>query len=337
MRAVRYLLRIGGLVSAGGAVFFGLVLLLNAQVLLNRYAELYMMDTTGSSAGVPTNSVSAYAPAGLEPMHESRARPTHPKPAPPAAGSKAGNTSSAQMAEPQATSPATMAKSEAAGVIYVSNAESIAGLEASDRRVDVVLTPNPGTSAAVSEVVLENVRVLTIELVAAENGTGERSAVHAVTLDVDADTAQNLLLASQAGKLSLTVHRERDHRRAAEARESASPGVVEIPQAVTTSPVADTPQQAVSTQPVPDTPQHDVDTMPIAEPSQAVGTPPVADVPPRAVTASPVADKPQQAVDIPQEVSRPPVAGQHDDPNFTLVTVRHFGGRSDTYKVPRER
>ena len=49
MRAVRYLLRVSMLVLVGIAVFCGLVLLFNAQALLNRYAELYMMDTERSS------------------------------------------------------------------------------------------------------------------------------------------------------------------------------------------------------------------------------------------------------------------------------------------------
>ena len=315
MRAVRYLLRIGGLALAGGAVFFGLVLLLNAQVLLNRYAELYMMDTAESSAAAPTNNVSAHVSAGVEPARERRAQLPDPRPAPPVALSEAGATSVGQVPEPQATSPATVAKSEGAAAIYVSNAESIAGLEASDRRVDVVLT---GTSAAVSEVVLENVRVLAIELVATKDGIAERPPVHAVTLDVDAETTQNLLLASRAGKLSLALHRGGDNRRMAAVRESASPDVVGTPQVVTTPPVVDTPQQAVTTPPVVDTPQQAVTTTPVAEPSQqGAGTP--------------------QAVDIPQTVSQPPVAVQNRDPRFVVVTVHRFGGRSSTYRVPRER
>lgn len=52
MRAVRYLLRVSVLMLVGAAVFCGLVLLLNAQVLLNRYAELYMMDAEVSSTPI---------------------------------------------------------------------------------------------------------------------------------------------------------------------------------------------------------------------------------------------------------------------------------------------
>lgn len=298
MTAVRYLLRVGGLMLAGGAVFCGLVLLLNAQVLLNRYAELYMMDTAGSSAAeVPTNNVSAQPLAGVEPV--SRAPTSDPHPAPLATRSEAGSTNGARAPEPQATPPVTIAKGEGPAAIYVSNAGSIAALDASDRRVDVVLTQHSGTSAAVSDVVLENVRVLTIELVAAESGIGERSAVHAVTLDVDADTAQDLRLASQAGKLSLALHRGGDNRHPA-VRRTASPDVVDTPQFAT--PQVATPQAA---------------------------TPQVADSPQQVVSTL-------QAVDVPQSVSQPPVAAQDDDPHFTVVTVRRFGGGSSTYRVRRE-
>ena len=208
MRAVRYLLRVSALMLVGVAVFCGLVLLLNAQVLLNRYAELYMMDTDASSTPVlnrlnrAANNESSFASATGDPVR----------------------ATNSPVSEPQAPSPAIWAKSEATN-IYVSNAESIADVAASDRWVDVILTHQPGTNAAFNEIVLENVRVLTIELVTADGGIGERSAVHAVTLDADADIVENLLLASRSGKLSLALRRPGDSRRPLDASWTGSPEV----------------------------------------------------------------------------------------------------------------
>ena len=284
MRAVRYLLRVGVLMLVGVAVFCGLVLLLNAQVLLNRYAELYMMDTESSSAAVlnringAANDESAFASATSEPV---RAR-------------------NSPASEPQAPSPAILAKSEPATAIHVSNVESIADVAASDRWVDVVLTHQPGTSAAFSEVVLENVKVLTIE--PADSDFGEQSAVHAVTFDVDTDTAQNLLLASHSGRLSLVLRRPGDNRAPVEANQASIPEAVpNIPELVTSTPGP-------------------VTSLP--EPATSV---------PKTVTSAP-----EPVASAPVPVTPQPTAVQ-DDPGFTVVTVNRVGGTPSTYRVPRER
>lgn len=191
MRAMRFLLRVSMLALVGVAVFCGLVLLFNAQALLNRHAELYMMDTERSSTAVVNRANAAHHQPVLP---STTAEPVHAVP------------SSAP--EPRASQPPVVAEGERAAAIYVSGAEGIADIAAADRWVDVILTHQPGTSASFSEVVLENVKVLTIELVAADGGG---STLHAVTLDIDSDAIENLALASRSSKLSLALHRPRGH------------------------------------------------------------------------------------------------------------------------------
>ena len=291
MRAVRYLLRVGVLMLVGVAVFCGLVLLLNAQVLLNRYAELYMMDTESSSVlnklNGAANDEAAFASATSEPV---RARKS-------------------PVSEPQAPSPAVLAKSEQANAIHVSNAESIAVIEASDRWVDVILTHKPGTSAAFSEVVLENVKVLTIEPAIADSERGEPSAVHAVTFDVDADTAQNLLLASHSGRLSLVLHRPSDRRAPADVNQAS------IPEAVTSAPAPATSVAAAAA-----SAHEPITSIPAS----------VASIP------DPITSGPEPVARAPEPVNPQPTAVE-DDPGFTVVTVNRMGGTPTMHRVPRER
>jgi Flp pilus assembly protein CpaB len=191
VRAVRYLLRVSVLMLVGVAIFCGLVLLFNAQVALNRYAELYMKDSEAPSAEVATNPSHMSSPALASATSE---------PAPPTKSQASGL---------QAAPPAMATEGERSMAIRVSNARRVADAAAADRWVDVVLTYRNGT--VFSEVVLENVRVLAIEPIVAEDGVGERSDVHAVTLDVDVESAHNLLLASKAGTLSLVLRKTDDH------------------------------------------------------------------------------------------------------------------------------
>lgn len=214
MRAVRFLLRVSILMLVGVAVFCGLVLLFNAQVALNRYAELYMKDSE--------------APAAT-PLAEAATNPSHiSSPALASATSEPEPASKPAVPMPQ-TTPATATDGEHAMAIRVSNAESVVAAAAANRWVDVVLTYRNGTTF--SEVVLENVRVVTIEPIVAEGGVGERSDVHAVTLDVDAESAHNLLLASKAGTLSLVLRKVDDRG----PPEAAQTGVAE---AATSKPIS---------------------------------------------------------------------------------------------------
>lgn len=213
----------------GVAVFCGLVLLFNAQALLNRYAELYMMDTEGSSTAVTSRANATHHGPVLA---STTAEPVH------AGGSAAP--------EPAASHNPVVTETERAAAIYVSGAERIAEVAASDRWVDVILTHQPGTSASFSEVVLENVKVLTIELTTADGGIGERSTSHAVTLDVDSDTAENLVLASRSGKLSLALHRPGDHGRAPSVHSGGAEGATPLPGSVPDARLPSGPELAAS-------------------------------------------------------------------------------------------
>jgi hypothetical protein len=200
VQVVRRLLRVGILVLTGLAVFCGLGLLFHAQVALNRYAELHASEsetplTAGSTGDESAKSQSSFidSPALASAANDA----LHPG-APPASNG-------------QTTSPESQAKDERAFPVRVSSAKIVAGATAADRRVDVVLAHQAESGSTFSEVVLENVRVLTIEPIVAGNGNNERSDIYAVRLDVDAESTDNLLLASQAGTLSLVLHGAKDN------------------------------------------------------------------------------------------------------------------------------
>jgi Flp pilus assembly protein CpaB len=336
VRAVRYLLRVSVLMLAGVAVFFGLVLLLNAQALLNRYAELYMMDTEGSSASASKRINVAHRERFLPSSTVEPVRADH------APGS-----------EPRAPLSRIVA-ADTERAIYVSGAESIASVAAPERWVDVILTHQSGSSATFSEVVLENVKVLTIELITAERGIGERSALHAVTLDVDSDTVENLLLSSRSGKLSLALHRPRENRHQPEVQTGgpevagalpvSAPEVLKVagPKAAgapsVSAPdaaravmpeVASNPPALAPEAPQAPTPEVANDLQPSAPQARQTTGPELAESPP------PPAPQAQQTNS--REVANITPASEPDDERFAVVTVHRVGGTSSTYRVPRER
>jgi hypothetical protein len=326
VRAVRYLLRLSALTLVGVAVFCGLVLLLNAQILLNRYAELYMMDADASSTPV------------LNRLHGANGEPATP-PAATSDPERAGN-----IPEPQPAPPASPLNTERAA-IHVNDAESIAGVAAADRRVDVILTRQPEAGAAFSEAVLENVKVLAIKLV---NGGGERAAVHAVTLDVDSETIENLLLASRSGKLSLVLHRPIE-KRPSGARQVASVAPTEIP------PFAPEARQTIGVEvaasasvPAPDVAPAAMPEVTSTPPTPAPESPPAngadatSNAPPSATDVRPSAGAEiaaAPAVNLP--VSDVPAANtpaaEPDHERFTVITINRVGGQSSIHRVPRER
>jgi pilus assembly protein CpaB len=216
VRAVRFLLRVSVLVLVGIAVFCGLVLLFNAQVALNRYAELYLKNSETPAAARPLEAATNPSHIGSPALASATSEPAPPNSRSPAS-------------RPQAVPSAPATEGERVIAIRVSNAASVAAAAPADRWVDVVLTYRNGTTF--SEVVLEDVRVLTIEPIVAEGGVGERSDVHAVTLDVDAESAQNLVLASQVGTLSLVL-------RSADDRGPSEAGQAGIAEAVTSKPLS---------------------------------------------------------------------------------------------------
>jgi Flp pilus assembly protein RcpC/CpaB len=198
VQIVRHLLRVGFLAFAGLAVFCGLVLLFHAQVALNRYAELHASESEISLAADSTGDASAKSQSSFI-----------NSPALASAANDALHTSGPPSSNVQTTSPELPAKDDRAFPVRVSNAKIVAGIAAADRQVDVVLAHRTASGSMFSEVVLENVRVLAIEPIAAED-SNERPDIYAVRLDVDAESTDNLLLASQAGTLSLVLHGAKD-------------------------------------------------------------------------------------------------------------------------------
>src|SRR5262245_17966827 len=98
--------------------------------------------------------------------------------------------------------------------IRVDDVLGVAGLVQPDDRVDVMLTRNErATNAAAkaaingvyTDVLLQNVRVLAIDQLAERNLPAK--PVKAVTLEVETDDAQKLVLAASVGQLSLALRR----------------------------------------------------------------------------------------------------------------------------------
>ena len=73
-------------------------------------------------------------------------------------------------------------------------------------RVDVVLTRQIDKTAATTDVVLQNARVLAIDQIADER-TDKPAVAKAVTLEVDTIGAQKLSLAASVGTLSLMLRK----------------------------------------------------------------------------------------------------------------------------------
>jgi pilus assembly protein CpaB len=90
--------------------------------------------------------------------------------------------------------------------VRVNDVEGVAGFVLPGDRVDVMLTRQNDKTAATSDVVLQNTKVLAIDQMADER-TDKPSIVKAVTLEVDTVAAQKLALASSIGNLSLMLRR----------------------------------------------------------------------------------------------------------------------------------
>ncbi len=83
--------------------------------------------------------------------------------------------------------------------IRVDDVRGVAGFVLPGERVDVVLTRN-----AVSDVLLQNVRVLAVDQ-AVNESADKPTVARAVTLEVSTEQAQKIILASDVGKLSLIL------------------------------------------------------------------------------------------------------------------------------------
>lgn len=106
----------------------------------------------------------------------------------------------------RATLSAVIGEGMKAVTIRVNDVEGVAGFVLPGDRVDVALTRQADKSAATSDVVLQNARVLAIDQIADER-SDKPSVAKAVTLEVDMVSAQKLTLASQIGTLSLVLRK----------------------------------------------------------------------------------------------------------------------------------
>jgi pilus assembly protein CpaB len=113
----------------------------------------------------------------------------------------------------RATLSAVVTDGMRAVTIRVNDVEGVAGFVLPGDRVDVALTrqndtgdKGNGKNAAITDVVLQNVKVLAIDQTADERAD-KPSIARAVTLEVDTPAAQKLALASSIGSLSLMLRR----------------------------------------------------------------------------------------------------------------------------------
>ena len=106
----------------------------------------------------------------------------------------------------RATLSAVVADNMRAVTIRVNDVEGVAGFVLPGDRVDVALTRQNDKTAATTDVVLQNIKVLAIDQTADERAD-KPSIARAVTLEVDTPAAQKLALASAIGSLSLMLRR----------------------------------------------------------------------------------------------------------------------------------
>ena len=115
----------------------------------------------------------------------------------------------------RATLSAVLSDEMKAVTIRVNDVEGVAGFVLPGDRVDVVVSRPGDPSIAMSDVVLQNVRVLAVDQLADERAD-KPSVVKAVTLEVDAVGGEKVALASLVGTLSLML------RKAGEVGEAAT-------------------------------------------------------------------------------------------------------------------
>jgi pilus assembly protein CpaB len=106
----------------------------------------------------------------------------------------------------RATLSAVLSDDMKAVTIRVNDVEGVAGFVLPGDHVDVVVSRSGEPSVTMSDVVLQNVRVLAIDQVADER-TDKPSVVKAVTLEVDAIGGEKVALASRVGSLSLMLRK----------------------------------------------------------------------------------------------------------------------------------
>ncbi len=106
----------------------------------------------------------------------------------------------------RATLSAVLAQGMKAVTIRVNDVEGVAGFVLPGDHVDVLLTRQGEKNSSVTDVVLQDARVLAIDQLADER-TEKPSVVKAVTLEVDPVDGQKIALASTVGTLSLLLRK----------------------------------------------------------------------------------------------------------------------------------
>ena len=106
----------------------------------------------------------------------------------------------------RATLSATLQDGMKAVTIRVNDVEGVAGFVLPGDRVDVVVSRPGDQNFAMSDVVIQNARVLAVDQMADERAE-KPSVVKAVTLEVDVASGQKLALASLVGTLSLMLRK----------------------------------------------------------------------------------------------------------------------------------
>ena len=109
----------------------------------------------------------------------------------------------------RATLSATLQDGMRAVTVRVNDVDGVAGFVLPGDRVDVALTRQPDRNNPTTDVVLQNIRVLAIDQTSDERND-KPSIAKAVTLEVDAASAQKLALSAAVGALSLMLRKAGD-------------------------------------------------------------------------------------------------------------------------------
>jgi pilus assembly protein CpaB len=225
--------RASTIVMIAFAVVFGLLAVFVAQSWLNNQAEMRMKNIDANKKPVSTSTiVVASKPLrfGTELTPQQLREVAWPEDAlPNGAFAKIGDLfkdgkrvvlAAIEINEPvlgtkitgtgqRATLSALLRDGLKAVTVRVNDVEGVAGFVLPGDRVDVTLTRQIDKTAASTDVVLQNARVLAIDQIADERSE-KPAVVKAVTLEVDVVGAQKLSLAASIGSLSLMLRKAGD-------------------------------------------------------------------------------------------------------------------------------
>ncbi|MDR3420404.1 MAG: Flp pilus assembly protein CpaB [Xanthobacteraceae bacterium] len=212
------------------AGLFGLLAVFLAQTWLNNQAEMRVRNLEAQRKSIPPAHSIVVASRPLRFGDELDARSLHEMPWPAdslpagAFGKTAELTSgkrvvvmaidtneailASKITGPgqRATLSAMLAGDMKAVTVRVNDVEGVAGFVLPGDHVDVVVSRPGDQNTAMSDVVLQNARVLAIDQLADER-VDKPAVVKAVTLEVDVTNGQKLALASLIGTLSLMLRK----------------------------------------------------------------------------------------------------------------------------------